>query len=213
MNVAAPLRWPFPFVPFITEANQEILQSPVPIIGTLFERKEVNAMNGDKVSHFYSMWNKETENSTASIHFNIDTNLHFGKCKADLKTFLGKTNYMKEMKDVRAEILKKIGEDFMLKNLYMPRYKELIKLLRQFIEIFKRIVHEIYFENLDFTLIDRSDLECFGKIRENILKESKFPIESHRALLESQAFQLFLESNVFSQTYKRSMSDTSNNSQ
>ena len=63
MQVCAPLRWPFPFVPFICKANEELLSSPIPIFGTMLDSQEVTLANGNPNSQFYSLWTKEAEAS------------------------------------------------------------------------------------------------------------------------------------------------------
>lgn len=195
MQVCAPLRWPFPFVPFICKANEELLSSPIPIFGTMLDSQEVTLANGNPNSQFYSLWTKEAE-ASPTVHFQLDKNKSFGRCRVELKQFLTSTGYYKTLKELRKLILENIGEDFMLKNLYLPRYKVLIRLLGQFVDVVRDIVHDIYLKDLDFSLLIDDSPQTYAKVKEKILACSQYNRQAHAALLDSQAFQLFMESNL-----------------
>lgn len=195
MQACAPLRWPFPFVPFINKANEELLSSPIPIIGTMLDSQEISQVSGSPISQFYSLWTKEAE-TASTLHFQLDKNKSFGKCRVELRQFLANTGYYRTLKDLRRGILENIGEDFMLKNLYLPRHKQLIRLLGQFVDVVRDIIHDVYLRDLDFSLLIADSPQTYAAVKTKIVAGSQYDKQAHAALLDSQAFQLFMESNL-----------------
>src|SRR3990167_10937643 len=97
-----PLKWHYPFIPFINEKNEDVIHSPIPILGCVHEKAKFDDKTGNPSSEFFSNWTKDS-NLSSVMHFDLLKNLKFGKPRADLKGFLAEKPYYKELKNLRSE--------------------------------------------------------------------------------------------------------------
>lgn len=198
MEIISPLKWHYPFIPFLNEKNEELLASPVPLLACVHEMKAMNGeinQNAGKDYEFYKMWTKEN-NQASIMHFNLDKNLRFGKLKVDLKKFLEGHNYYQQIKSARKRIEMTFASDYGLKTMYLPKHKGTVREVASMIKILQDIIQKIYFDNFDMNLLkSQTKQPSFDEICKQILDKSTFNKENHSLLLKSQAFQFFIDSN------------------
>lgn len=197
MSAMYPLRWQYPFIPFINEKNEDVIHSPIPILGCVHEKAKFDEKTGNPSSEFFSNWTKDS-NLSSVMHFDLLKNLKFGKQKVDLKQFLSDKPYYKELKNLRTQISQAHQADYILRHIYEPKHSEFVKLLGQYVDILRCIIHDVYLADLpkDFRqeVSQSKDVQFdFSRTKTQLLAQSSFNKAQHAALLESQAFQLHLE--------------------
>lgn len=181
-----PLRWPFPFIPFLNKQNEDLLSSPIPLIACVSESGKLSS------SDLYSEWTGDAE-GTSTMHFNLDNNKRVGELKVDLRLTTKQKGVYQKLKDTRLLIQDEYPHDYMLKDLYDDKKKNLVKHLGQFVNILKEVVRSIYFKDLELSLYDPSRPEDFNKIKQNCIANSEYDKKSMEVLLSSQSFQMYLD--------------------
>lgn len=197
MSVMHPLKWHYPFIPFINEKNEDVIHSPIPILGCVHEKAKFDEKTGNPSSEFFSNWTRDSNLSTV-MHFDLLKNLKFGKQKVDLKQFLSEKAYYKELKSLRTQIAQSHQADYILRHIYEPKHGAFVKLLSEYVDILRKIVHDIYLEHLPADLgvsvpVSKDSQFDFSGVKEHVLARTGFDKTQHADLLSSQAFQMHLE--------------------
>ena len=196
MNILSPLRWAFPYIPFLNKSNQDLLSSPVPIMACIHEVPSAENPKSLPPQELLVPWSLEVTTCVKTIHFSLDYNISYGNPKIDMKTLLKDSVFEKRLKETRKVIMKEISDDFCLRNLYSSKNKVLVKSLGQFINILKELFNDLFFKDADFSLIDTENPTNFNALKERIIQRSVFDKKMHEIVISSQAYQLFLERQV-----------------
>ena len=193
MHSIAPLKWRFPFVPFINDKNEELMHSPIPLLACCIDTPTMNQSTGRVESKYLNHRTKESEGGPI-IHVNLDKNEMYGKPKVDFKKLAEEKLYLKRIKECRMKIIEILNEKVVLREVWGEEIREGRERCRVFMDTIKELMEDIFVKALD-----RKKLEE-GKRHNNDFKETiELELKSHKndpaiaVLLSSQAYQYFLE--------------------
>lgn len=186
LSVISPLRWPFPFIPFLNKDNQELLASPIPLIACVLEHAKASSPD----LNFFS---NDPPQDDSAVHFHLDLDKRRGIVKVDLKEMTAESGIYKRLKEARQKIKKEYPHDFLLKNLYEPKHRQLLKHLGVFVDEIKALIASIYFKSEELKGLTKSESGTYSGVKSTLLNNTDYDKNSMDILLSSQAFQMYLE--------------------
>lgn len=182
------MRWPFPFIPFLNKDNEELLSSPIPLIACVLEHSK--SANSDL--NFFSTDGSSDNNI---VHYHLDLNKKRGVPKVDLREMAAKAGngVYKRLKEIRTLIKDEYPTDFLLKNLYEPKHRALVKYLGMFVDEIKSFIKSIYFKDERLAPLIKSVSGRYTAVRQSAIENADYDEQSMDILLSSQMFQMHLE--------------------
>ena len=127
------------------------------------------------------------------MHFQLDLNKRKGQLKVDLKELTAGQGVYKKLKETRQKIQGEYPADYLLKNLYEPKHRALVKHLGVFVDHIRDVIKSIYFTGHEAPDLAHTTSGDFSSIKSRGLETTSYDRESMEVLLSSQAFQMYLE--------------------